>query len=121
MKVTVELDLNEELLYGALKSAMENYPECSTPSLQCVKWKYEECRYTFQEIGNDGEVEATHVVELNDLIRGFNALLKDRPRCVPLPPVEQTKEAWDDWCCSMDADGVDCLLQFALFGELIYG
>ncbi len=121
MKVTVEIDVNEELLKVALRRAMENYPEVSTPSLQCVKWKYEECRYTFEEIDDNGDVEKTHVVTLDRLLEGFKKMMQKRPRCVPPPPVEQTEEAWDEWNCNMDADGVDALLQFTLFGDLVYG
>jgi hypothetical protein len=121
VKVNVEIKIDEELLKGALRSAMENYPECSTPSLQCTKWKYKECLYTFDEIGDDGEIDATHTVTLEKLMEGFEKLMQNRPYCVPPPPVEQTKEAWEDWNCNMDADGVDAVLQFALFGELVYG
>lgn len=121
MKITVTYELDDGLLREALRGLMENYPEASTPSLRCVKWKYKECQYVFEEMNDDGEIYKTHAVDLLDLVYGFDKAMKNRPTCIPLPPERQTKEAWDDWCCSMDADGVDCLLQFALFGELIYG
>lgn len=121
MKITVELELEDTLLKYSLMSLMENYPEASTPSLQCVKWKYAECHYVFEENDDNGELYKTHVVELADLYVGFQKMMGNRPSCVPVPPARQTKEAWDDWCCSMDADGIDCLLQFTLFGELVYG
>jgi hypothetical protein len=121
VKVNVEIKIDEELLKGALSSAMENYPEASTPSLQCVKWQYRECYYVFEEIDDDGEVDAVHTVTLEKLMEGFEKLMQNRPRCVPPPPAQQTKEAWEEWNCNMDADGVDALLQFTLFGEIIYG
>jgi len=121
LTVTQEIDIDEELLKDALRSVMENYPEYSTPSLQCIHWKYKDCVYKFHEINDDGDVETTHTVTLEKLLAGFEKMMENRPRCVPPPPAKQTKEDWEEWNCQMDADGVDAVLQFALFGELVYG
>lgn len=116
----LEVELNDDLVKAALRSCMENYPEFSTASLQCISWKYKEGIYRFEEDDESGDIKV-HTVTPEMMFEGFKKLLANRPQCVPPPPSEQTQEAWDNWCCQMDADGVDCLLQFALFGELIYG
>lgn len=121
MQISTVVELDDKMLRAALHSVMENYPEVSTPSLQCVKWRYDECSYTFDEIDDDGDIEATHYVTLEKLVEGFEKMMKNPPRCIPPVPVKQTAEEWDAWCCNMDADGIDCLLQYTLFGELIYG
>ena len=129
----LEVDIPEELIEWLIKEVMQNYPEASTPSLHCVKYKYDDCIYTFldEETDDDGK-NIRHVVDYPKLRKGFEVLMHIALGMVPGQSFGVTgwdpqsvlcpeKAVWEDWACNWDADVLDGLVQCAIFGEVIYG
>ena len=91
-----------------VREVLQNLPEYAQ-SVDCVRWKYEQCRYTFEDDGK------TTTLELPQFLTGLDLLLASGLACVP-----DTTDV-EDWCCQADASTVDALIQFSLYSELIYG
>lgn len=74
----------------------------------CVK------EITIKEL-NDEETDfvVAHKINRNTIIRGVNLIISEKVSC----PSIKEMILKDD----IDADGVDCIIQAALFGEIKYG
>ncbi len=96
---------------------MENYPEASSPSLTCIGWKYKECKFIFEEYVDMGDIKR-HTVTKDMLVKGFDIMMKEiangHYHHLPLTGIVGDLGDWD-------ADDVDALVQFSVFGELVYG
>lgn len=63
----IAISVADERIERLIRNVMQNYPEASSPSLQCVmhdrddiegsRWGYDECRYLFWDVEADGEPE----------------------------------------------------------------
>lgn len=98
------------------KEVMQNYPEYSAPYLQCSNWKYALGEFTFIEEADDDE-PVTHLVTYPIFAKGLELfhLMIECQKWRGIKPDDFFDAG--DW----DADTTDCALQFALFGEVIYG
>jgi len=127
----IKTEVSEERIEKFIRSVMENYPEHSSPSLQCVKWKYEDCEYTFWDVEEEDDEgnEVYHVVDYPKLRKGFEKLINKGLNpgehggfyVYGWDPVHFFDEYWDDWECTWDAEVTDGLVQCAIFGDVIYG
>jgi hypothetical protein len=81
-----------------LREVMENYPEVSTFSLRCVYWDYAGMKFKF--VDEDG---STHEVDMEKLKKGLDLFIQ---------------KLLDSG--QMDASDFDELVQYSIFGKLIY-
>jgi hypothetical protein len=114
MKLTI--DIPDEKIEAFLKSVMQNMPEYSL-SMTCVFWKYDEMVFKFIDFEDDHK---EYVVTLKDLKKGFEKMAKDMFEEDKLAGYR--KQLGDDWMddCNWDAGILDCLVQYAIFGEERY-
>ena len=111
-----EIVLSDEEAKRIVREAMESFPEASSPSLVCVKWKYKEMQFVFAD--EDGEKVVRHNVDEEMLVKGLRILLKlaiqGRYHNNDFPNGFEDTGNWD-------ATDFDALVQCAIFGEIIYG
>jgi hypothetical protein len=110
MKLTIEFDGDK-----LISDLMQNYPEASSSSLQCTKWKYNDMVFTFV----DTEENKTYTVDLPKLRIGLEKLLSEI-LAGKLPGLGLSGPAILD-AGSWDAYSMDALVQMSIFGEVIYG
>jgi len=111
--VTFYLEKEEE--ETLIKSLMENYPEYSC-CLVCEKYDYKNCIYTFF----DEDENKTHEIGLLHLREGLRKLIKDVINKKIFFSTGQSLDHFIDpglW----DAGDVDLLVQYTIFGGVIYG
>ncbi|MEM0135983.1 MAG: hypothetical protein QXU18_12295 [Thermoplasmatales archaeon] len=101
-----------------LRDVMENYPEYSSPSLDCVSWRYKEMKFRFEH-EPDGSGSVTTDVDMDMLMKGLDIFLdmvkSGKYHNNGFNAVDFAEgENWD-------ATDVDALVQCAIFGEIIYG
>jgi len=119
--ITTRYVMPDGLVRDVIDGLVGNLPEAST-SLVCPQWKYSELSFTFYE----EDSPQRHVVTgIDAWAKGF-ALLTDavangKLSCAPALPSSADKDVWEQWLCDCDADTVDALVQYAVFGELVYG
>lgn len=118
----MEIDLQKisiEWKRGAVKELMENYPEYSSDSMKCVRWKYNEMIFDFVEY--DGARVRLHTVTEDKLVKGLDILLDkmQNRKYFNNGPIDM-QNYLDDLGC-WDANDVDALVQCAVFGDIIYG
>lgn len=98
-----------------LKEVMSNMPEYGL-SLQCVSWKYDDCRFRFVDPENK-----TYMVDLPELRIGLAKMLRAMVEQGQMPIIYSAIKPdlldGSNW----DAEALDCLVQFSIFGEVIYG
>ncbi len=97
-----------------IRGVMENYPEYSSGnSLQCTKFDYKKCEYSFK----DTEEDKDFTVTLEKLKAGFDKLLTD--------VIKGKIHLFDTGAImdggNWDSTAVDALVQYAVFGEAKYG
>lgn len=117
-------DKQEALIENLIREVMQNYPQASSGSLRCTRWRYKECVYEFDDVEEDEH----YTVIYKDLREGFDILMKlaaDKKFGIPgwnTDPVRSLDPGvWDDWAGDWDADVVDGLVQCAIFKDVIYG
>lgn len=102
-----------------LKDIMGNYPEYSSSSMRCVKWKYDEFKFTFIEDKEETNQEIKHEVTMKMAKEGFEKMMRD--------VLVGKGIAWSNFdgplfdACSWDSTCTDALVQYAIFGKVIYG
>lgn len=114
MKITVEMSQEEK--EKLIIDVMENYPEASSPSLQCIGWKYNEMKFVFLEDGN--EKDTRHEVDLPMLTKGLDKLFEKiiaGKYINHMDLIDMVDPG--NW----DATDCDALVQCAIFNEIIYG
>lgn len=128
----LKVEVSEEKIEKLIRGVMENYPEASSMSLQCVEFDYKNCLFKFWDVEEEGEDgrEVYHDVDYPKLRKGFETLMN-----IALGRVEGERffiagwdpvgffdpDSWGDWICTWDAGAADGLVQCAVFGEVIYG
>lgn len=80
-------------------------------------WDYAE--YTL--IDAEGDEDWQHVVNFNAVRRGIALLLAPEGRCTGSIKSAVSAAIRDDDGGMIDADGADAIIQFACFGEIVYG
>lgn len=110
MKITIEFD--EQKL---INDVVQNLPEYSV-SLRCVDFDYKHCRFDFEDDEDGKEYTLTY----EKFRKGLKIMLKllatghlKGVASYVMPNFEDT----GNW----DGVAVDCLVQCAIFGEVIYG
>jgi hypothetical protein len=97
-----------------INELMENQPEYSEGSpLQCRKWDYKRCLYEFY----DTEEGLNHVVNMKALLKGFELLKRDLLSGKIKLSIGIVIYDAGNW----DAEAVDALVQYAIFGKAVYG
>lgn len=99
-----------------IRGIMLNCPEHSF-SLRCTAWKYEPCEFAFY----DFEEQKEHKVNLASLLVGYEKWRAFKARRNMLPCDGASDRLVDDFLCSLDAEDTDALIQFTIFGDIIYG
>jgi hypothetical protein len=106
MSVTIEF--TDEEFDGMLTALYENLPEASGCSaLRCVDWSYTAFKFVFL----DEETGKEHRVNKEQAVEGLRKMLHD----AAIGKIKMYSR--DDW----DADTTMCAVQYAIFGEEIYG
>jgi len=109
----MKLEVKDSEVEKLVRDCFENYPEYSSPSLQCIKWNYKEFVFRFL----DTEENREHVVIIEDAFKGMKKFLQAKLRGeLPGIPISNLFDAGE-----YDATAVDAILQFAIFGKVIYG
>jgi len=144
MNITFVVD--EIKIDALIESIMQCYPEASSPSLRCIPrddgtWGHDECEYRFDEVEEDslcpdprcGTVysrrigRAVYLLKLEDLRRGFEICMckkiagELKGLDLDVGPLFDRDADWGDWACGWDAEILDCLVQCAIYGDVIYG
>ena len=103
--------ISKEQKEKIVKDVTQNLPEYSL-NLQCIGWNYNESKFTFM----DDETGKRHIIELPELLRGYDILgrkVKNKSLFFYGLDIKEP-ETWD-------ADVVDALVQCSIFGDVIYG
>ena len=103
MEITVKVDVSK-----FLPELLENLPEYSL-SVPCTNWRYEACEYRF--VDTYDEDRPTFEKGVEDFKKGLQ-LYVDNYRGKASTLLDP-----GNW----DAEMVDCLVQYTLFGEVVYG
>ena len=110
----VTLEINHQKL---IRSAMENQPEYSSCcTLKCTGWDYEGMVFRFNDTGAEDIQECHKTLDMPMLESGFEKMIElIKKNC----PGELGHLLFDEgyW----DAEWVDMLVQFSIFGKIIYG
>jgi hypothetical protein len=113
----MEIDIPDEKIKDLAQDIMENYPEYSSPSLQCISWKYKDGIYKFI----DEETEKTYTVTIGQiektLPKFIQGVMEGRWKFYGLNADNILEFDAGSW----DADIVDGVVQLAIFGDIIYG
>ena len=103
-------------MYSAIQVAQEilqNYPEYSTESLTCTSYDYVNGIYSFI----DGEENKTYTVTVEDVAQTIKILMSKM-----LDGKRFFQDYWDyNDLGSYDLEVVDMILQFTIFGSVVYG
>ncbi len=119
--------LLEEKDKTLLREILENLPEYACYShLRCTKWKYDACLFTFLEDVEDNGCSSgakEHVLDEAKAMKGLQmyfdkvaASSSDNSGDFSGSSLSNIMDA-GNW----DASMVDCLVQLALLGEVVYG
>ena len=113
IKVSIPDDKLEELI----KEVMQNMPDACL-SMACMKWKYDECSYAFEDY-EDGK---KYDVDLPKLKTAMEKMMKDTFEAKKNQGLDISSSVADFMDpCNWDAGCVDALVQYAIFGEVVYG
>lgn len=100
LTTTVDLDVGEIL---------QNLPECMM-TMRCIDWKYDDCVFQFEDMENGEKLTLTRDMAEE----GLQKLL--------LTNFVMHSSYFDpEDLGSYDAEVIDCMVQYGLFGEVIYG
>jgi len=123
MTTTNSLSQREQLAIQCLEF-LENLPEYAPGDyLYCIGWKYAECRFRFKAQTIESANEGTYVyneitVERDQFLKGMHQLLDwadENPMC----EIGRWVRSGDlgQW----DSDVMNLLLNFTIYGELVFG
>jgi hypothetical protein len=105
----MEITIGEEQVKKIVTDLFENYPEAGGGmALKCMKWDYKRFNYVFF----DEEEEKDHVVTKEDALRGLKLFIEGA-----FKKEHSMSINFDD----ADAFTSDAVLQYAIFGKLVYG
>jgi hypothetical protein len=110
MQLVIEFDGDK-----LINEVMESYPEASF-CLQCISWKYKECRFVFQ----DQETGKEHLVTLDMLRKGLQLTLEAFSKGKFPGVAKHVMPNFQD-AGNWDATAADILVQYSIFGEVMYG
>lgn len=97
------------------KDVYDNFPEYSM-SLQCMKWEYDKFNFVFY----DEDEGKKYTVNFETARKGVIKLIEDwlNHKC-HFYGISEISDLMDP--CCWDANVGDAAVQYAIFGELIYG
>jgi hypothetical protein len=130
MLVTIEREIADNFL----DELFENYPEASNGAvLQCINWDYENFKFTFVDLEDELDEDDPEAVEVNGWLGTSHCRKFELDR-------EKAEEGFKKFlkafyadsfsfyglrdpldACEYDAESLDGIVQYALFGELVYG
>ena len=118
MKIELEDSEKEKIV----RDVMEGFPEYSSPSLVCTDWKYQAMQFMFREDTEDPlKGDVIHQVNLEMLKKGLDKMVLDiaagRIHTSGNIGLQDMLADTGNW----DANDADNLVQYAIFGEVIYG
>ncbi len=118
----VKIELEDSEKEKIVRDVMENFPEYSSPSLVCTGWKYQAMQFVFREDTEDPlKGYVIHQVNLEMLKKGLDKMVLDiaagRIHTSGNTGLQDMLADTGNW----DANDADNLVQYAIFGELIYG
>jgi hypothetical protein len=111
-----KIELDENAKEQLVKEVMENFPEYSSPSLPCVRWNYKEMKFVFI-ISEDKENPKRVELNLQDLVKGISKMFPD----IGVKYHNGLTQAEMADASQWDATDADALVQYSLFGEVIFG
>ena len=100
-----------------ISEIMQNYPEASASYLQCTSWHYKECRFTFQDM----ETGCAYKLDKPRLVGALETMLNDMFTKNALPGIRKYVMRDFTDAGNWDAEATDALVQYAIFGKVIYG
>lgn len=113
--------LHEEFITGI----MENFPEASTPSLDCIGWRYKNLEFQFLDV--DGSIDQKkhiiHLVDRQKLLKALELMSTEKwPKlCTPFDAdVLKDSDSISDWLGEADATDFCAFVELAIFGEVVY-
>jgi hypothetical protein len=113
----IEIEIPDEKLRELANSIMQNYPEYSSPSIQCTSWKYKDGKYKFIDI----EEDKTYDVTIDDVVKALpkfiDGVLKNKWKFFGMDGTRVLQLDGGDY----DADMVDAIVQLVIFGDVLYG
>ncbi len=113
-----KITIDEEEAKRIVREAMENYPEASSDSLECIQWNYKEMKFTFTEDTGTSNNLVKHDLNEEMLIKGLNIFVE-----LVLRGEYHNNNFQENFMDvgNWDATDFDALVQCALFGKIIYG
>lgn len=124
----IKLTVKNEDVEKFIREVMENWPDYNHAGggLDCIKADHKECKYTFVDVEDEKE---KFEIDLPKLLKGMEKLLKD--------VYETGKIDWDssvgtqirtivgesfgdETPAYMDADGLNALVEYTIYGEIIF-
>lgn len=113
----LELEIPDEKIKALAKDIMDCYPEYSSPTLQCVSWKYKDGKFKFVDVEEDKE----YTVTIDDVSKAIPifiiGVMEGKWKFCGLSPDNILELDAGNW----DADIVDAVVQIAIFKDVIYG
>jgi len=113
----IEIDIPDEKLKELANDIMQNYPEYSSPTLECTHWKYTEGKFKFLDV----EENKTYDVTIDDIIKALpkfiDGVLKGTWKFYGMDGTQVLCLDAGDY----DSDMTDAVVQLAIFNDIIYG
>ena len=113
----IEVDIPDEKIRQLAKDIMDCYPEYSSPSLQCVSWKYKDEKFKFVDVEEDKE----YTVTIDDVVKAIPVfiigVMTGKWKFYGLSSDNILELDAGNW----DADVVDAVVQLVIFKDVIYG
>lgn len=123
-RVSLGIDVTDDLLASTLITAVEggiNY----WAQVSNYKWDLQDptvASVRVHEVEADhGQFELGHDVDLDDILRGINLMLQKDAKVSSTLKDTLLRAVFEDEAGDIDADIADCVMQFAVLGELVYG
>lgn len=111
-KIDFPLTVDAEKLIG---DVCQNLPECGPTWAQTVGWNYKENIYKF----HDPEEDAYFELDMPTMVIGLQKIVQDAMEG-KLPGIKKRLGQMDD-AGEWDAWDIDLLIQYSIFGEIVYG
>lgn len=113
----IELDQNEK--EQLIRDVMENFPEASEAGgVPCIDWDYEKTEFVF--VDSEGEKPQEVTVNMESLLKGLDKMWADIGVKYFNGNPDITQETMTD-PCNWDANDANALVEYTLYGEVIYG
>jgi hypothetical protein len=113
-EVVVNLRFPQSEFENIMKEVLPNFPDYAM-SMRCDSFDYEKHEYSFVDEEEGGE---EYHLDLDDFTKAYMKYIIDEMDRAEdkFKHLEKITEP-----CEIDAEILDCLMQIAIFGEVVYG